>query len=39
MSPECVTHIQDCVRLIEIGTEEQQHLNEVYDKYCDFLKS
>ncbi len=39
MSPECVTHIQDCIRLIEIGTEEQQQLNEVYDKFSNFVKS
>ncbi len=40
MSPESVTPIQDCIRLtIEIGTEEQQQLNEVYDKFSNFVKS
>ncbi len=39
MRSECVTHIQDCIRLFEIGTEEQQQLNEGYDKFCNFVKS
>ncbi len=38
MSPECITHIQDCIKLTDIGTEEQQQLNEVYNIICDFVK-
>ncbi len=39
MCSEGVAYIQDWIWLIEIEIENQHHFNEVYDKFCDLIKS